>query len=431
MEDDLDYRFRMLQEGIDLEPLPPSNVSLDDLENQLNKLVLADKRRRNRAASKIQTGYKTRQAKKRLALSSSLNPHLGKESALKYLPYDLYEKITQGGAKNISAPQFFRGMILVFIFGQLLRIGMMFFLKGTDVKDVYTSENISLSQEIGLQLLRYDQSVADAYERVNQFHKFMTPYTRNKNLLSYELSLNSNNTLHDLDSYTPSEFLYSIPSDSLEQQLYENRLLVQSMKQDWRPDSNKLSDISLSIVDDMNLLLATFMPPIQTMSRQTPSMVYFSGGTVDEVVRYLATDSFHQDTDRFSVLGPYTTDHDYRIMIFEQDPEFDQEWTQFSPEIDGIRASKYIKHSFTSYNYAKVIQFDIYEADYMAIIFDNNRIFHRTPPISFYQWLTNTLPSTRRIKQLRIAWDDRDQIDYSRDIEEIRGGRNKNKNHST
>ena len=70
-------------------------------------------------------------------------------------------------------------------------------------------------------------------------------------------------------------------------------------------------------------------------------------------------------------------------------------------------------------NHSTFIDFDVNRSDYIALIFDNNKVFHRTPPISFWNWATGNMPGKeRRIVQFRISWNDYDQLDYG-DKEEI------------
>ena len=60
----------------------------------------------------------------------------------------------------------------------------------------------------------------------------------------------------------------------------------------------------------------------------------------------------------------------------------------------------------------------------IALIFDNNKVFHRTPPTQFWNWITNNMPSKRRVTQFRISWDDYDQVEEFNPerFQEIMGG---------
>ena len=143
-----------------------------------------------------------------------------------------------------------------------------------------------------------------------------------------------------------------------------------------------------------------------------PDNIQFSGvsQTVDRSP--IGPQNFHQDIDELAVRGSAAADHEYRIMVFDRDEMYDTSWTEIATEIDDRRAIKFVKSQFPRYDFAKLIDFDVNRSEYIALIFDNNKVFHRTPPTAFWDWITNNIPDKRRVTQFRISWDDYDQLDY-------------------
>ena len=206
--------------------------------------------------------------------------------------------------------------------------------------------------------------------------------------------------------------------------IYDTRKMAKL--EDWRPLQSPQRSFKEENV--INTMLQTFMPKILSMSKSgIPDNIQFSGFS-QLVSRSPLGSNFHQDVDQLALISSSAADHEYRIMVFDRDETYDPRWTQIATEIDGRKANKFIKTSFGKYDHAKLINFDVDESDYIALIFDNNKVFHRTPKTPFWDWFTNNIPEKRRITQFRISWDDYDQVSQDSDkdtgprIEEIEGG---------
>ena len=194
----------------------------------------------------------------------------------------------------------------------------------------------------------------------------------------------------------------------------EQALLADELSKEWRP-GQLMKDKSYPEEGHINIMLETFMPKIISMANKgIPKNIQFSGNSITVSRSPFGPQNFHQDVDQQALLSPAFADNDYRIMIFDRDKRYDREWTQIATEIDGETPSKYIKKRFPSYDHAKLIglELGIDKSKYMALVFDNNKVFHRTPPTEFWDWVFGNIPKQRRVTQFRIAWDDNEQKNY-------------------
>ena len=200
---------------------------------------------------------------------------------------------------------------------------------------------------------------------------------------------------------------------------YDTRKYAKQLRADWRPDENLQQ--SYIETNDINIMLEKFMPKILSMANTgIPDNIQFSGGSLIVSRSPFGPQNFHQDIDQLALFSSATADHEYRIMIFDRDEKYDTSWTQIATEIDDRKAEKFVKTSFARYDFAKLIGFNIDKSKYIALIFDNNKVFHRTPPTKFWDWITNNIPESRRVTQFRISWDDYDQINYEDEYDEER-----------
>ncbi len=305
---------------------------------------------------------------------------------------------------------------------------------GKTIDDYITihQDGVELAEQLGVSLIEYDSNV-------DRILNDMLKTIDNRNIdsgMSYNLRLYDDLQIDEINPYltdmqktiTDRDRFglfgrYDLKTRDL-LGYYDSRKFAKEYNRDWRIKQRR--DQSYIDEDDINTMLKTFMPKILSMAGTgIPDNIQFSGSSLSVSRSPFGPQNFHQDIDQMTLTSSATADHEYRIMLFDRDERYDTSWTQFATEIDGRRAEKYVKTSFARYDFAKLIDFDIDKSKYIALIFDNTKVFHRTPPTKFWDWVTSNIPEKRRVTQFRIAWDDYDQtneIDESRFQEIMDGG---------
>ena len=305
-------------------------------------------------------------------------------------------------------------MITLMIFVSLIYISGIFDYGNTiDDYNKISEDNLDIAKDLGISLIEYDSRVDrilnDMLQNVD---------SRLDKGMSYNLQLNDNLQINDINPYLkdaqmrterPLElFGYGEAGEVIG--FYDTREYAKQYNKDWRV--KQIKDTSYIHEGDINIMLETFMPKILSMANTgIPDNIEFSGSSISVSRGPFGPQKFHQDIDQDALFGSATADHEYRIMIFDRDETYDTSWTQIATEIDDRKAEKYVKTSFAKYDFAKLIDFDIDKSKYIALIFDNNKVFHRTPPTKYWDWVTNNIPSKRRVTQFRISWDDYDQVE--------------------
>ena len=326
-------------------------------------------------------------------------------------------------------------MITLMIFIGLIYISGIFDY-GQTIDDYITidEDGLDIAEELGVGLIEYDS-------RINRILEGMLDNIDNRNIdigISYNLRLNDDLQIDDIDPYLTdiqrtmnSEdrnrfrlFGYDDLYTRKSMGYYDTREFAKQYNKDWRIKKTKHQ--SYIEESDINIMLKTFMPKILSMANSgIPDNIQFSGTNLIVSRSPLGPQNFHQDIDQLALLSSATADHEYRIMLFDRDERYDTSWTHIATEIDDRRAEKFVKSSFARYDFAKLIDFDVNKSKYIALVFDNTKVFHRTPPTAFWDWITSNIPEKRRVTQFRISWDDYDQInriDESRFQEVMDGG---------
>ena len=297
---------------------------------------------------------------------------------------------------------------------------------GKTIDDYITinEDGLDIAEKLGVGLIEYDSNI----DRIlNDMLEKMDRASSVQNAISYNLRLNDNMQIDNINPYLTDnrrniglikDFAASAADlgsfeigtrDAIG--FYDTRKQAKKLRGDWRPYKN----LQQSFIDqnDVNIMLEKFMPKILSMANTgIPDNIQFSGGS--QLVRRdpFGPQNFHQDLDQLAMVSSAAADHEYRIMVFDRYERYDTSWTEIATEIDNRRADKFVKSSFARYDFAKLIDFDVNRSEYIALIFDNNKVFHRTPPTTFWNWVTNNIPDKRRVTQFRISWDDYDQLDY-------------------
>lgn len=328
-------------------------------------------------------------------------------------------KINQSGGGNCF-------MLTLMVFIAMIYISGIFDY-GKTIDDYITiNENgIELAEDLGVGLIEYDH-------RVNRILDEMLENIDDRSInsgISYNLRLNGDLQIYDIDPYltdmqktiTDRDRFRLFGNYDLKTRditgYYDSRQFAKEYNRDWR--IKQYRDQSYIEEQNINTMLETFMPKILSMANSgIPDNIQFSAISLSVSRSPFGPQNFHQDIDQAALTSSATADHEYRIMLFDRDERYDTSWTQIATEIDDRKAEKYVKTSFARYDFAKLIDFDINKSKYIALIFDNTKVFHRTPPTAFFDWLTNNIPDKRRVTQFRIAWDDYDQLNYDDEYDE-------------
>jgi hypothetical protein len=324
-------------------------------------------------------------------------------------------------------------IITLMVFIALIYISGIFDY-GKTIDDYITidEDGFELAEQLGVSLIEYDYNV-------DRILNDMLKTINNRNIdsgMSYNLRLYDDLQIDEINPYLTDMQKTMVDRnryglfgryDFKTRDLlgyYDTREFAKQYNRDWRIKQRR--DQSYIDEGDINTMLKTFMPKILSMAGTgIPDNIQFSGSSLSVSRSPFGPQNFHQDLDQMTLTSSATADHEYRIMLFDRDENYDTSWTQFATEIDGRRAEKYVKTSFARYDFAKLIDFNIDKSKYIALIFDNTKVFHRTPPTKFWDWVTSNIPEKRRVTQFRIAWDDYDQtneIDESRFQEIMDGG---------
>jgi hypothetical protein len=318
-------------------------------------------------------------------------------------------------------------MITILVFIALIYQLSGIFDPGKTIDDIkiYKKDQLKLVENLGVGLIEYDSRVDKILDTMLETAN-VNPID-DKNSMSYNLQLNKDlqidtivpyitdiqKSINPLDRGVNRPRLGNIDVTNTNTQFtgyYETRKLAKEINKDWRPQQG--SKQSLIQEDDINVMLRTFMPKVLSMANYVtvPRNIHFQGASLVVSRSPLGPQLFHQDIDRSASIGSAVSDHDYRIMVFDRDGRYDTSWTHIATDVDNIKANKFVKMNFNKYDFAKLIDFDIDKSKYIALVFDNNKVFHRTPPTKFWDWVLNYIPEKRRVTQFRISWDDSDQI---------------------
>ena len=318
-------------------------------------------------------------------------------------------------------------MITLMVFIALIHLSGIFdYGKTIDDYIKIGEDELDIAEQLGVGLIEYDSRIDKILDGMVE-----TGSRTIDEAMSFNLKLNDNLQIDDINPHLTdiqvsmdlrdrhNKFGQRSYTTKDSTGFYDTREEAKQFNRDWRPPK----DLQQSFVEegDINVMLEKFMPKILSMANSgIPDNIQFSGASSVVSRSPTGPQNFHQDIDSYALLSSATADHEYRIMIFDRDEKYDTSWTDISTEIDGRKADKFVKKNFARYDYAKLIDFDLDKSKYIALVFDNTKVFHRTPPTSFWNWVTNNIPEKRRVTQFRISWDDYDQLNYEDEYNEER-----------
>jgi len=322
---------------------------------------------------------------------------------------------------------------LLFFIGLIYLTGVFDYGKTIDDYIKITDTDMGVSESLGVGLIQYDTKIHRILnDMINTIGSDSDPF-------SYNVRLNDNLQINDIEPYLTEDRIQNekykydnepqsivkfgtsdFPTSRNLYGYYDSRQYAKEYRKNWMETKN--TNQSFLRENDINILLEKFMPKILNMSDSgVPTNIEINGvSTIISRGILESASNFHQDISETALLGSATADNDYRVMIFDRDDSYDTSWTDIATSIDDKNANKYIKTSFGKYDFARLLDFDIDKSKYIALVFDNNKVFHRTPPTTLWKWAFDKSPKQRRVTQIRIAWDDYEQVNES--FEEIMDG---------
>ena len=327
--------------------------------------------------------------------------------------YTYRKRRQQGGGhlKRISTMVLIMSMIYMYLLSKEPLIQLL---------DVGPDELIQ-PEDIGISLVPYNKNVKNA---INNFLNTETGYNRVKVQLDDSLGIVDIQSTYNpyIDPASDDEMKrYRIYTD------YSKRKLSDEYRDNWYDKSVSRTDL-----DSVETMLQYFMPPIVEMSGQIPNDIYLGGFSNAPRRSLIIQQDDHQDIDAQAIVGPGTIDNDYRIFLIQETG--DTELTEYVTKVNNQKATRYLNDIPYFHNELEVVNLKIENADYAAIIFDNFKIFHRTPNLDLIKYFQGLVPD-RLVTLIRIQWNDKDQmdypmddqmddqIDYDRSFEEIVGGK--------
>ena len=318
--------------------------------------------------------------------------------------YTKRKKRQRGGGhlKRISIMVLIMAMIYMYFLSKEPQIQLL---------DVGPDELIQ-PEDIGISLVPYNKNVKNA---INNFLNTEFGYNKvkvqlNDSLRIVDIQSRYNPYIDPASSSEAIRFTKNIYTD------YSKRKLSDEYRDNWYDKSVSRIDL-----DSVETILQYFMPPIVEMSGQIPNDIYLGGFSNTPRRSLIIQQDVHQDIDAQAIAGPGSMDNDYRIFLIQETG--DTELTEFVTKVNNQKATRYLNYIPYFHNELEVVNLKIENADYAAIIFDNFKIFHRTPNLDLIKYFQGLVPN-RLATQIRIQWNDYEQMDDPIDnrFEEIVGG---------
>ena len=198
-----------------------------------------------------------------------------------------------------------------------------------------------------------------------------------------------------------------------EQYLNDNDALIEYRKRWYEPTNRNYSYLSEG---HLNVIFNALLPSVKLLtSGIIPRKCFISGSKVPVSQDPFFDNLWHQDYNPLgSHFSPQSTNKDMRVILVPQKRHGfkDTKLTMFSKKMGNIEPLSQHEISLgrvlvdPSLEPSMInIELDDQD-DYLAIMFDNYKVFHRTPPVFFKEWLK--MSGAREVYQIQIKWDDKD-----------------------
>ena len=398
---------------------------------------LARSNRRSRRRSRRRSKKKTTNKKK-----SSIGGKSKRKSKKKSK-----KKQRGGNINNINIINIILILLFFYLYLRKQAVNKDFYGIKDDI-DVGYSDDLILPEEVGLSLIPYTQEVSDAiikYVTRNDFEH-----------QAHILSLDDSGNIEDIKLYfNPylKELLDFTSKDYERQtyvQTYKNRDLGLQHNDRWF--DTKIRDYNLPEEGYIRKIVKACLPGIHLLTGKIPKKLFMAGLLSKNVNTFFP--QWHQDYPATNRLYPNVADYNIRLMLipqkgYEKYPELinfskNPDLTEFARQVDnykpvnrfhpdnsdygGIPGSDYFKT-----NIAQKVNLKIDQTEYVAIMFNNYKILHKSPEIKADEGdfdrinlLNNFLSgfirsSPRDVIQLQFIFNDKDLITPATDIKQDLG----------
>ena len=390
-------------------------------KNRNKSLARSNRRSRSRRRSRRRSKKKTTNKKK-----SSIGGKSKRKSKKKSK-----KKQRGGNINNINIINIILILLFFYLYLRKQAVNKDFYGIKDDI-DVGYSDDLILPEEVGLSLIPYTQEVSDAIinyviggDLENQAHT---------------LSLDDSGNIEDIKLYFNPYLkeLLDFTSKDYERQTYvetyKNRDLGLQHNDRWF--DTKIRDYNLPQEGDISKILEVCLPGIHLLTGKIPKKLFMSG-TISKNVN-IFNPQWHQDYPGTNRLYPNVADYNIRLMLIPQKhyetkyPELinfskDTKLTDYATQVDNYKPENRLHpdnidytggpqfNYFTS-NIAQKVNLKIDQTKYVGIMFNNYKLFHKSPDIDGF------LRSTQRdIIQLQFFFNDKDLITPATDIKQDLG----------
>tara|TARA_Y100001980_G_scaffold46265_2_gene29443 strand:+ start:1670 stop:3637 length:1968 start_codon:yes stop_codon:yes gene_type:complete len=372
-------------------------------------------------------------SRERLSRSSSKKSSKKTRSSIGGKSKRKSKKKQKGGNMNINNIIFIL-LLFYFMYKQSVTMDL------DDIKDIDVgySDDLILPEEVGLSLIPYTQEVSDAI--INYVMSTSQDDTTLNNAKSHILSLDDNGNIEDVKLYYNPYMKHILDYKSKDYehldyvQTYKNRDLALQYSDRWF--DTEIKDYNLPVEGDISKILEVCLPGIHLLTGRIPKKLFMSGVLSKNV--NIFNPQWHQDYTPGLRLYPNVADYNIRLMLIPQTdyetkyPELinfskDTKLTDFATQVNNYKPENRLHPDNIGYkggpdfdyfgsNVAQKVNLKIDQTKYVGIMFNNYKLFHKSPDIDGF------LRSTQRdIIQLQFFFNDKDLITPTSDIKEDLG----------
>jgi len=195
--------------------------------------------------------------------------------------------------------------------------------------------------------------------------------------------------------------------------LRDNSALTEYRKRWMEPE---IRDYSYLSEGNLNVIYNALLPGIKLLtSGNVPRKMFITGASSSVSQGPLSDTNWHQDYNPGALYySPQSTNRDLRVILIPQSRHGfkDTTLTMFSKKLGNIKPLSQTglysgKNAVDPLLEPSMINIKMdNQDDYLAIMFDNYKVFHKTPTLSINEWLN--LEEDRQVYQIQIKWDDKD-----------------------
>ena len=251
----------------------------------------------------------------------------------------------------------------------------------------------------------------------------LVPYNRHHYEVFMDFCLKKEAVVVDIDdlekitsvNYYNNPYQDSGVDDVIYSQRYlrDNSALTEYRKRWMEPE---IRDYSYPFEGNLNVIFNALLPSIKLLtSGNVPRKMFITGVKASVSQSPLSDTNWHQDYNpALTYYSPQSTNRDLRVILIPQSRHGfkDTTLTMFSKKLGNIKPLSQTglysgKNAVDPLLEPSMINIKMDNQDnYLAIIFDNYKVFHKTPTLSINEWFN--LQEDRQVYQMQIKWDDKD-----------------------